>query len=263
MHKLLMAVLCCVIAASNVALAQSDSLNIITPVNEWYLKASPLALLENEGGFGVSIEYIAIKPKLGFQLEVQPILLTAYSDGNLQNEPAGTLQSGNPFGIKLRPELRYYFEGIKSKKYTRRIIYQPNGMPLLRKNETRAYAVVDFLYKYTQVERLGTFTINNGGTTTGYNQKAIYKDVKQVIGFDIKMGSVASISKLNRWFIEFYGGMGYRSTKYSFKNLPAGVSGPARSGPIRIFGRRRLINNTDERLDEFSLPLGIKILYRL
>ena len=82
-------------------------------VNPFYLKLNPFALLEFDGGIGISGEYVWTKRKLGFQVEVQPVLFSY--DGVLEDadgtagfeSPENTIESAMPVGFKLRPEIRY------------------------------------------------------------------------------------------------------------------------------------------------------------
>jgi hypothetical protein len=260
MPKRLLTVLCWLLAGS--AFAQNDTVSVVTPVNEWYLKINPLAVFEIEGGIGFSGEYLFVKPKLGIQLEIQPVFFSMYKNYSVE-EPLNTLESGAPLGIELRPEIRYYFDGVRSKKYHKRTILRADGTPLHRKNELRGYAAVDFLYKYVQRERLGELNVSNGGIQPPFRQRAVFTDVKKITGFDVKFGAVASISKSNQWFIEFFAGLGFRHKKFSYKDLPVGVSEPIRGNPISFFGVRNTPTALVSERNASSLPAGIKLVYRL
>lgn len=260
MPKLLLAVLCWLLAGS--AFAQKDTPSVITPVNEWYLKINPLAVFEIEGGIGFSGEYLFVKTKLGIQLEIQPVLFSLYKNYEVE-EPINTIASGAPLGIELRPEIRYYFDGLHARKYHRRRVLRADGTELPRKNERRAYAAVDLLYKYVQRERLGELNVNNGGTAPPFRQRAVYTDVKKMTGFDVKIGAVSSISQSNRWLIEVFIGFGFRHKKFSYKDLPVGVSEPLRRNSINLFGVRNAPTTVITERNASSLPAGIKLVYRL
>ena len=105
----------------NAGFAQTtyDSLSVKKPVHQFSLKLNPFALLELDGGIGLSAEYVWTKYKIGLQLEVQPIFLSydniiVSGDGTPGFEaPENTITSAMPTGMEWRPEVRYYFTATK------------------------------------------------------------------------------------------------------------------------------------------------------
>ncbi len=246
-----------------------DTVALTKSANPFYLKLNPFALLEFDGGIGISGEYVWTKRKLGFQLEVQPVLFSY--DGVLEDadgtagfeSPENTIESAMPVGFKLRPEIRYYFNARKG--LFKEIKETMKDIIPWRKSRTpiQTYVAIDFLYKYTQRERLGDLLVSNGGVGTSYRQRTTYTDVKKVLGFDLKAGAISPIGKSNRWLIEAYIGLGYRHKTYSYKNLPPGVSAPARN--LFLVARSPTDNreNLGLKVNGVSLPATFKLVCRL
>jgi hypothetical protein len=245
---------------------ENDSVPLIVPVNEYFLKLSPLSFIEADGGLSISGEYVLSKSRLGLQLELQPILFNIYnnrrSNGDGIEMPDNVRASGMPLGIELRPEVRYYLEGVRSRPYRPHVVTRPDGTKVYRKPEARAYVALNFLFKRTRTERLGDVTISDGGTQPAYRQVATYKDIKQVWGLDLRLGSVFPLSRQGLWFLEPYLGIGLRYKKFRYKGLPVGASKPQRP----FIGITEWSSNPDDPDSwraGFSLPAGLRVSYRL
>jgi hypothetical protein len=265
MPKLLLSWLCTVLWSCPLFAQDSDSVPLIVPVNEYFLKLSPLAFLEADGGLSISGEYVMSKSRLGLQLELQPILFNVYNNGNGNGieVPDNVRASGMPLGIELRPEVRYYLDGLRSKPYRPKMVYKQDGTKEYRKsNAARNYLALNFLFKQTKTERLGDVTISNGGTQPAYRQVATYKDIKQVWGLDLRLGSVFPLSRQSHWYLELYLGIGVRYKKFRYKDLPVGASEPERPF-IGITEWSSNTNDPNSRRTGLSLPVGLRVSYRL
>lgn len=265
MPKLLLAVLSW-IWVSGIAVAQGDTPSVTKPASKFYLKLNPFALLELDGGIGFSGEYIPAGSKIGFQLQVQPLFFSydKLDGANGFESPVNSTNSGMPTGIKLRPEIRYYFTAKRKGLYNNFVHLMQDVSPFRkRKSPLQTYAAIDFLYKHTQRERLGTFTVTNGSVSTGFSQRAFFTDIKKVIGFDIKAGAVSPMGKTGRWLIEAYLGIGYRQKTYSYKNLPAGSNEPERNRFLETGSANTPEENLPLNLIGISLPAGLQLVYQL
>lgn len=262
MHKLLMGIFCWLLAGSNSFAQQNDSLSAFKK-NEWQVKFSPLAIFETDGGLSFSGEYIVPKLRLGFQLETQFVLFDVYKndDNNGFESPEGVVRSGMPRGIELRPEVRYYVEGLRPKIYHYSSKRPPSSRMIRRMQRLpeRIYLAIDFLYKNIRRERLGDLDISNGSSMPVFRQRALYKDVKEIMGFDGKIGFINPLSEDEHWLVEAYLGLGIRYKKFSYLNLPIGASEPLR----RTIGFPRSTFNDPTTVESFpSFPAGIKFIYR-
>lgn len=245
--------------AGNGCFAQ-DSI-LVVPPNEWFLKISPLAVFETEGGIGISGEYVLPKYKLGLQLEVQPVFFTVAKDGYKIDHPRDILESGSPSGIKLRPEVRYYLKGVRSAPYSQSAIKGFNGKPVHMAAPIRVYVAVDFLYKSVQTDRTTNFLIRRGVIQYTNPVKATYTDVKQVYGFDCEIGSVSQSFPNPHWWAEAFIGFGGRLKHFSYRNIPEGAVAPDRF--FHFFTYRITYSSSHTTLFRISIPAGVKLVYRL
>lgn len=260
MRCTLVALCCWLLAGSPVFAQQKDSIPRIRPNNSWFIKLSPFSFLESDGGIAFTGEYVLEKSKLGLQLELQPIFFSTNTRENAEPEaPVNTIRSGAPLGIKLRPEIRFYPAGVNEPSYRKNSFLQRSQY---RNKLRKTYIAIDFLFKYTQRERLSRVDVSNGGVGTAFQQLVIYTDKKLVLGGDVKVGSLVPLSHNRRWFAEWYIGLGIRYKKYSYTNLPTDVAPPARR---RLFtlGNRDRDNLLGLTRTGVSLPAGLKIVYRL
>lgn len=218
MHKLLLVILCSPLV-NNISYARhsGDSMLVI-PKNKWFLKISPLSIFETDGGICFSSEYLIARKKIGFQLEVQPILFSVAKNGYKFDQPKGIVESGRPSGVKLRTEVRYYFKGLRSESYYQHFITGFNGKPVRVAEPIRIFIGVNFLCKNVQTERVNDFVINRGSIQYINPLKAMYTDVKKVYGFDLNIGSVSQSFPNPHYWVEAFIGIGGRLKFFSYRS---------------------------------------------
>jgi hypothetical protein len=262
MRFLLLAALGWLFASSTLV---AQNIQLPTEVSGFYVKASPLAMLETDGGITIAAEYLMSHPRLGFQLEVQPIFFSLSNINGQEGRqaPVNTQSSGMPLGIELRPELRYYFTFDKMLKTGGPLFRfsKDKGTTRYKSTGRRNYIAVDFLYKYAVRQRQSELNVFNGGTNPAYIQQYTYKDVKQVTGLSLKFGTVRSISNNGKWLLEYYIGIGSRHKTFSYKNIPVGVAPPNRRSLVSFFANRN--GNQIMEEDGVSIPAGVKLVYQL
>ena len=111
--------------------------------------------------------------------------------------------NGQPFGIKIRTDIRLYFD--KFILGLQRIFIAP-----------------ELHFKHITTKKWATFGINCIGQSCSYYMYDIYKEVKNEIGAALKMGIITQLDKKKRWILEFYGGLGFKVNYFKDKDVPLG-----------------------------------------
>lgn len=149
-----------------------------------------------------------------------------------------------PAGIKIRSDIRYHF----GKKRTRSM---------------EGFLAPEFHYKHTTTKKEDLFGVNCQNGQCAYFQNAIYKELKNEIGFLFKTGIIAPltfISKDDRLFLEIHAGVGVKQLKFRETDLPTGgsfVNPPDRS--LLGFGVTTDLNTYSRPM----LPAGLKLIFIL
>jgi hypothetical protein len=148
-----------------------------------------------------------------------------------------------PKGYKLRADLKYHFP--------QRIF-----------RDMEVFIAPEFHFKYTRTLRNAVFGINCQGGNCAYFQNADYIEIKHETGGLLKIGVLAPVRFIdnNRWFIELYGGLGYKHMKYRETDLPIG--GSFTNLPGRSFLDLGMITNRNE-FGYPMLPGGLKVIFIL
>lgn len=205
--------------------------------NSVLLKFGPFALFGFDAGPEFYVEYLMPKQSIGIQLGVRPILYNPWADienGNDMYAPDGVIKSSQPLGVEIRPEFKYYLNGFRPRR-------------------PRVYLSTDFVYQYTETNRLQEFPLNNGGTT--FFREAEYKDIKEVYGFSFKSGLLIPLGEKPA-MLEISYGLGLRFRNFRYENLPAGATNPQR--PDNWF-----FGSQEENRVIPSIPLSFRFVYNL
>jgi len=161
------------------------------------LRTNPISILEVDGGLMLGARY-QWKKQFAVALDPTFIFLRAYHNFNSDNW-------GQPFGIKIRSDFRYYINK-----------YVPG--------KERFFIAPELHLKYVAIHKSATFGFNCIGLQCDYYMDAVYKEIKNEIGLAIKMGTELFLDKKNIWSLEFYGGVGIKTFHKRQKNLPVGGS---------------------------------------
>jgi hypothetical protein len=148
-----------------------------------------------------------------------------------------------PTGIKIRADLRYHFEKRKSRS--------PDF-----------FVAPEFHYKYTKTEKEDRFGINCQNGQCAYFQDAVYTDIKNEVGGQVKLGMITPFPfvKNEKWLLEFYTGFGAKILTFREENLPLGgsfVNPPDRT--FLNFGNPTSRNTSNRPM----LPAGLKLIFVL
>ncbi len=148
-----------------------------------------------------------------------------------------------PTGIKIRADLRYHFERRNSRS--------PDF-----------FVAPEFHYKNTKTEKEDRFGINCQNGQCAYFQDAVYTDIKNEVGGQVKLGMITPFPfvKNEKWLLEFYAGFGAKVLKFREENLPLGgsfVSPPDRN--FLNFGNPTQQNTSNRPM----LPGGLKLIFVL
>jgi hypothetical protein len=198
--------------------------------NDLYLRTNILSLLEpNAGGPSIGLEYF-ISDYFTLGTDVGVILY------NPEKTEANKL--GNPFGYKIKPEIRYYLYKKNADKHVR-LFFGIEGLFL--KTSTRNYNSLPIL--------------DNTGNWV-YNYLGGYDEIKSVTGVVTKAGIQIPRFLLKKMLLEIYAGVGFRYKVYSYKNFPAGANIADRTQGWGIF-------NTDADGTYPSVSAGFKLVYKI
>ena len=140
-------------------------------------------------------------------------------------------------GYKFKPEVKYFFRKYK------RVVTQ--GM----------YISLQGLIKKT-IDKKEEWLTSNGQPV--FSQLVNYKEQKIVYGLNLLFGNEFYLGNNERWMLDFYTGIGFRTKKFTAKNLPQGFS-------ISYNGNNgfREFINLFENGTYPSLQFGMKFGYRI
>jgi hypothetical protein len=147
----------------------------------------------------------------------------------------------HPSGLKIRVDGRHHMK------------WELFGM--------ETFIGLELHHKRTSIIPLATFGFNCVGGNCAYFAHTSYKELKRELGANFKWGTLGSISKNDRWWLEFYGGLGFKAMKYKETDIPIG-------GTFIIIPERNFIEQAfvNQNRDEFFMPMlpgGIKLLFIL
>lgn len=208
---------------TKIALAQNKKEDF---KNKIFLKTNPFSFLELEAGLNLGIDILG-KSRLNFSGDVNFIFYNIAIDND------NFLTTAPPLGFRFKPELRYYI--LENKKDNRRIYIAIEG--LLTKINSKFFSTVN---------------VNNNLGNFIYTQRISYNEIKTVVGASAKIGYRLALKRYSeKYFLDFYLGLGARQKFFKQKNIPAGIN-------IDLTNRRGVFNRDDIVLP--SLPLGIKFV---
>ncbi len=200
-------------------------------VPQFSLRTTPLSLLEVDGNFGIGVQYRWAE-RWAAVIDPAFIFLSTY-------EGSDNMDRDRFSGIKLRADVRYYFEKN-------------------RKGVFNTFVAPELHYKLRNAKRWDDFGINCLNGNCDYFQNAQYTERKTEFGFAIKIGTVLPLSQ--SLDVELYAGAGLKEKKFTQRDLPTGGSflNPPDNDPFRFWF-------SEERRDRFRpmLPAGLKLVLRL
>jgi Protein of unknown function (DUF3575) len=191
------------------------------------LRTNLFSILEADAGIMPGIRYQWSKQ---FAAVLDPTFIFFNPYRNVDNN------SGQPFGIKIRSDVRYYFDK-----------YKPG--------HNRFFIAPELHFKHITTKKSATFGINCIGQQCSYYMNAIYKEIKNEIGAALKMGAESYIDKKNLWSFEIYCGLGFKYNHYKEKDIPVGGMFISQPDHGNIF------ESGEDAIP--ILPGSIKISYRI
>ncbi len=202
------------------AMAQKNSI-IIT----WL----PTASIEPDAGFTAGVEY-GLSNRWSVLSDAGIIF---YSPGENTNDNS----RDGILGYKLKPELRFYFGDKK----------MLNG----------GFVSIEGLYKHVNYQRFDGLPVFDNLGNLAYTYFGGYRIIKDVVGFNIKLGYRFYFSPERKIGMEFYGGFGARQKNFALRDLPPGGSFD------RSFFQGRFFNTHWREGGLPSTALGVKLIWRL
>ena len=179
-------------------------------------------------------------PVLGFEYFINGKFSIGTDAGLIFYTPvkANDINLGNPTGYKLKPELRFY-------------LYKKN-----KEDPTRLFFALEGLFLKTKTVNYNELPIMDNMGNIVYYYLGGFNEIKKVTGFNTKAGVQIPRFILPKMMIEFYAGIGVKSKKYSFNNIPNGaVVEQRRAAPFLL--------NTDIDGTYPSLAAGFKLVYKI
>ena len=192
------------------------------------IRTNPGSFLEHEAGIMLGIGY-RWSPRYSATFDPMFIFYKPYPD-------IITHMQENATGIKIKSDFRYHinrFLGFKN-----------------------VYIAPDFHYKNVVTKRWETFGMNCIQGQCDYYMNARYRQVLNELGAAIK-GGIEVFSNNDQWYIELYGGLGFKFSYYKEKGIPAGGSFSSTPEREAFFGMSR------EGVAYPNMPIGVKLGYRI
>jgi len=192
------------------------------------IRTNPGSFLEHEAGIMLGIGY-RWSPRYSATFDPMLIFYKPYPDFN-------TLTQETASGIKIKTDFRYHmnrFLGFRN-----------------------VYIAPDFHYKNVVTKRWETFGMNCIQGQCDYYMNARYRQVLNELGAAIK-GGIEVFSNNDQWYIELYGGLGFKFSYYKEKGIPAGGSFSSTPEREAFFGMSR------EGVAYPNMPIGVKLGYRI
>lgn len=145
---------------------------------------------------------------------------------------------GNPTGYKLKPEIRLY-------------LYKKN-----KEDPTRLFFALEGLFLKTKTINYNEVPIMDNMGNIIYYYLGGFDEIKKVTGVNTKAGVQIPRFIFPKMMIEFYAGIGVRTKRYSFANIPNGAVIEQRNASPFLL-------NTDIDGTYPSLAAGFKLVYKI
>jgi hypothetical protein len=192
-----------------------------------FLKTDLSNLLEPDGGFNLGVDVLG-KSRFNFSGVCNFVFFDIYRNSSSRS---------NPRGIKLKPELRFYFleRGVDTRKF---------------------YASLEGLLTYTNTIYHSSVNETDSTGNIRFSKRFNYTQEKYVIGLNSKLGYRFKLDKdYDRVLVDIYGGIGIRAKYFKLANNRRNFRGSDWADNIFAF-------NDDGSLIP-SVSLGIKIAYAI
>jgi Protein of unknown function (DUF3575) len=191
----------------------------------------PTASVEPDAGFTAGVEY-GLGNRWSVLTDAGIILYSpSQSQRNNNNGRNGIL------GYKIKPEVRFYFPDKKVLK--------------------GGFVSIQGLYKHVNYQRYDGLPVFDNLGNLAYTYLGGYRIIKDVIGFNIKLGYRFYFSAANKIGMEVYGGLGSRHKNFSLRDIPPG-------GVFdREFFQGRLFSTHWEEGGLPSAAFGFKLIWRV
>lgn len=200
---------------------------------QWSLRTQPSSLIEIDAGIMLGVNY-RWSETMSASIEPTWIFYNAVTrDDNGEHL--------FPSGIKFRADLQFHLPG--------------------RFLRMKAYIAPELHFKYTRTKRVERFGMSCQNGSCAYFQLAVYKELKRELGGYFKWGLVKSISRNDRWMLEFYGGFGLKHMKFRETGIPVG--GSFIIVPDRFFPESVFMGDDRNSFFQPMLPGGFKLLFTL
>ena len=198
--------------------------------SDFNLRTNILSWLEpNAGGPVLGLEYF-INNKFSIGVDAGLIFY------NLAKSEGDNL--GDPWGYKVKPEIRYY-------------LYKKT-----KPNATRLFFAIEGLYIKTKTINFNDLPITDNMGNIVYYYIGGFSEIKKVTGVNTKAGVQFPRFIFKKLLLELYGGVGIRDKKYSYRDLPPGAVVAQRT-------QSSFLLNTDIDGSYPSLSGGFKLVYKI
>jgi len=201
------------------------------------LRSSPLTFLETDANVTLGLG-VQVSPRVAINIDPAYVLYNVLLDT--------AVEFGKASGVKLRTELRYYLRDF--------IPYQSRRLAL--------FVAAEGHYKKVRSRKEDNFGFNFQNGAYEYFMRSSYTERKEEKGGIIKFGGVKTFGSSMRWLGEFYGGIGVRTQKFRYSDLPLNGLFAEEPDPL---SELPYFNGVapDPDAPTIMLSLGIKIAYRL
>lgn len=162
------------------------------------LRTNPLSALEHDANImlGVGVHF---SKRVAISVEPGWVFYNLYSFND---------DSRSASGLKLRTDIRYFLRE-----------FVPFG-----KNRFIPFVAAEFHYKNVLINRTADFGMNCMNFNCEYFQQSDYKLNRKEAGGLLKFGAAFPLSRSQRFNGEFFVGLGARTQKFAYKNIPFGGS---------------------------------------
>lgn len=192
------------------------------------LRFNPGAFIEHEAGVMLGVGY-RWSPSYSATLDPMFIFYKPYPDLDMSYRESVS-------GIKIKSDFRFHISRFLG---FRNVYFGP-----------------DLHYKGVVTKRTEKLGINCIQGQCDYFMLSDYRQVMNEIGAALK-GGIEVFSNNDRWYIELYGGLGFKLGYYEEKGIPPGGSFTDPPERETFFGRNR------DGIAYPNLPCGLKLGYRI
>ena len=193
------------------------------------IRANPFSFLETDAGIQVGIGYRWTN-RWGITFDPTYIFYTPVTNFD-------THDRDQPRGLKIRSDLRYYFNNF----------YFGRGFRLLN-----PFIGPELHYKYVSSKKNTDFGVNCVGQQCDYYMNATYREIKNEIGAALKGGFARPLT--THLALEVYGGIGIRFMHVREIDIPIGGSFVILPIHDDVFGI------PDGKPTPY-VPMGLKLVY--